>query len=220
LVPLFGFIGTVLIYLVGLALGLVLFLEFSWLQFFERVGSVAFSVFARLTQRSGGRPSAPEPEHRTHRIESEVPQADSAVPSNEKAGLFTRLRSGLSGVRGKKTQKAKSESDLALTSDVVAGKSRTEPVLDSIDDSVADELDGFDGFFSSADGYSSGADGYSSGADGSSDFPPWNDDADEADVPAYERRPLRSRESANVSQKQAPESKPVAIHDPVLEAIP
>ncbi|SIT15675.1 DNA segregation ATPase FtsK/SpoIIIE, S-DNA-T family [Thalassolituus maritimus] len=41
--PLFGFIGSVSILIIALALGLVLFLEFSWLMFFERVGGVALS---------------------------------------------------------------------------------------------------------------------------------------------------------------------------------
>lgn len=47
--PLFGFVGTTVILLIGLALGLVLFLEFSWLMFFEQLGGKALSLQSTLS---------------------------------------------------------------------------------------------------------------------------------------------------------------------------
>jgi S-DNA-T family DNA segregation ATPase FtsK/SpoIIIE len=47
--PLFGFVGTAVILLIGLALGLVLFLEFSWLMFFERLGGKALTLLSTLS---------------------------------------------------------------------------------------------------------------------------------------------------------------------------
>ena len=49
LVPLFGFYGAVLIYVSVLAAALVLFIEFSWLQFFERLGGWALTRWSRWT---------------------------------------------------------------------------------------------------------------------------------------------------------------------------
>ena len=222
LVPLFGFIGTVLIYLVGLALGLVLFLEFSWLQFFERVGGVAFGVFARLTQKNGRQSSESaisDSESEARKSQPAALHADSEVVSEEKLGVLARVRSIVSGGRGKKTRMAEHDDDPVSASSVGASNARREPLLDSIDESVADELDGFDGF--------------SATSEGASDFPPWNDDADEADVPAYERRPLRKRDSTGGSQKQVvtdhgyqapevqadqtPQSSPPVSHESVSE---
>lgn len=51
LLPLFGFIGSVMILTAGLALGLVLYLEFSWLVVFERIGGWLMSLVTRLKQK-------------------------------------------------------------------------------------------------------------------------------------------------------------------------
>jgi len=51
LTPLFGFVGTSAIYVIGLAAGLVLFLEFSWLLFFEKLGGRLFSAASWLADR-------------------------------------------------------------------------------------------------------------------------------------------------------------------------
>ena len=49
--PLFGFVGTTVILLIGLALGLVLFLEFSWLMFFERLGGKALALVSTFNSK-------------------------------------------------------------------------------------------------------------------------------------------------------------------------
>ncbi len=45
--PLFGFSGSVVILVAGLALGLMLFLEFSWLALFDRIGGALLALFSR-----------------------------------------------------------------------------------------------------------------------------------------------------------------------------
>ena len=54
LLPVFGFIGTAVLLTVGLALGLMLYLEFSWLKLFERIGYEVIALIRRLktSQRS------------------------------------------------------------------------------------------------------------------------------------------------------------------------
>ncbi|MFY9180534.1 MAG: DNA translocase FtsK 4TM domain-containing protein [Venatoribacter sp.] len=47
LLPLFGFAGTVLVMVGLLALGLMLYFEFSWLTVFERVGEWALSLYGK-----------------------------------------------------------------------------------------------------------------------------------------------------------------------------
>lgn len=54
--PLFGFAGSVVITTASLALGLVLFLEFSWLALFERIGDFLMGLPQRLVRK----PVAPE----------------------------------------------------------------------------------------------------------------------------------------------------------------
>ena len=49
--PLFSFLGTALLLTALLALGLVLFLEFSWLALFERVGALCIKLITQLTAK-------------------------------------------------------------------------------------------------------------------------------------------------------------------------
>ncbi len=51
--PLFSFLGTALILTAMLALGLVLFLEFSWLALFEKIGALCIKLVAKLIAKSG-----------------------------------------------------------------------------------------------------------------------------------------------------------------------
>lgn len=50
ILPLFSFAGSVILLVFFLALGLMLYLEFSWLKVFESVGRLTTKLFASLTQ--------------------------------------------------------------------------------------------------------------------------------------------------------------------------
>lgn len=53
LLPLFGFAGSAVILVAGLALGLMLFLEFSWLAVFEKIGGWLLGLRHRTSSGSG-----------------------------------------------------------------------------------------------------------------------------------------------------------------------
>ncbi len=98
--PLFGFVGATVILLIGLALGLVLFLEFSWLMFFERLGGKALALVSTFNSTRQKDPavgddvtakaeSPPAPESTLE--DDAMSGVDLSANGSSKGGLLSRL---------------------------------------------------------------------------------------------------------------------------------
>ncbi|WP_221795489.1 DNA translocase FtsK [Oceanobacter mangrovi] len=144
LLPLFGFPGSVVVLLGMLALGLMLFLEFSWLLLFERIGTIVIRLFERRKS------AADEQRYEQHdeelqkeelqkekRQQDNIPviveslEADFAEPDVEqpRLGLLARLK-GM-GRRHKQEPEDDDGEDPADTGDSLAILyDRQEPTLD------------------------------------------------------------------------------------------
>ena len=150
MIPLFGFVGSVSILIVALALGLVLFLEFSWLMFFERVGGFALSMLDRAAGAASNSKSTKRPEVAESAGQSIIQPARSnnETPSSGRKGLLQRL---VASIRNRQTgdarQSVPNDGAAASPKNVETHVSRSnghsaEGELASEDD----PLDSFEGF--------------------------------------------------------------------------
>lgn len=205
LTPLFGFIGTALIYIVMLALGSVLFLEFSWLRFFERLGGGVLSLFeAKEHQQEASDLQASDLQasdlqasgaaRRNHRTasQSELPLNTQSDSEELKTPIKQRLLGWLSvfsfSIKKSSTKKAH----------------QVDP-----DEMLDDPLMDFTGFSASDD-------------NSTSDIPPWQIDSpdyEEPEEPAYVRAQERTRQkqtSADDSANAPAEISPAPIMSSVV----
>lgn len=84
LLPLFGFAGSSILLVVSLALGLMLFLEFSWLALFERIGAGALAIikFVRSFKKESSQDSyALMPEKHSAKLEPSWVPDPFAIPT-------------------------------------------------------------------------------------------------------------------------------------------
>lgn len=138
MVPLFGFIGSVSILIVALALGLVLFLEFSWLMFFERVGGAALSFVGRI---SGNK-----------KADSQSVEKAGTTAHNQKTTGDSILHKAFAFI-AKKRATGTQEPDSANKPEVTASNSGSPknsrfdpPSVGAASDADKDPLDSFAGF--------------------------------------------------------------------------
>ena len=128
--PLFGFAGSVVILLATLALGLVLFLQFSWLAFFEYLGDLLIRLASQVKNRNANgskQASATEPD--AH--EAQTPQTPE-TSSERKPGLLSTLLERLKAKTVKTPSREKSPQ-------------RSEPLLaDSTELAINDTPDWLD----------------------------------------------------------------------------
>ncbi|WP_420591002.1 DNA translocase FtsK [Bacterioplanoides sp.] len=127
--PLFGFAGSVVITTATLALGLVLFLEFSWLALFESIGGFLMGLPQRFVREKASRESA-EP----NQLPVEVPEASQEVtapeggeaesadssPEKQREGVFARLKQKI---------RRKKAADVAQDNTLSEHSERAEPQL-------------------------------------------------------------------------------------------
>ena len=135
--PLFGFIGSVSILIVALALGLVLFLEFSWLMFFERVGGVALSFLGRI---SGNK-----------KADSRSVEKAGATAHDQTTGdsIFRKAFAFVAKKRATGTQEPDSASkpEVTASNSGLPKNSRLDaPSVVAASDAGKDPLDSFEGF--------------------------------------------------------------------------
>lgn len=136
--PLFGFIGSVSILIVALALGLVLFLEFSWLMFFERVGGVALSFVGRI---SGNKKAD------SQSVEEAVATAHNQKTTGE--SIFRKAFDFIAKKRAADTQEPDSASkpEVTASNSGLPKNSRLDaPSVVVASDAGKDPLDSFEGF--------------------------------------------------------------------------
>ena len=168
MIPLFGFVGSVSILIVALALGLVLFLEFSWLMFFERVGGFALSVFERAAGAASNSKSTKRPEVIESAGQSTIQPARSnnEPPSSCRKGLLQRL---FASARNRQTGDARQ----SVPNDGAAASPKTVEthVSRSNGNSAASELASEDDPLDSFEGFSALDDQV---ADSLSDDVPWH----------------------------------------------
>ncbi|MEQ3693081.1 MAG: DNA translocase FtsK 4TM domain-containing protein [Thalassolituus sp.] len=223
LTPLFGFVGTALIYIVMLALGSVLFLEFSWLHFFERLGGGVLSLLDSSTSthtRENGSVQKKDASSHSHSAASPV-ATPKQLPLNDSASLdgldsqlpkrsFAQRLSGLRAVFSLSFLKTTNAAKKRQGGSVESNTSDREMNHDS---PAADPLMDFSGFSATDD---------SDLPD--SDIPPWESetsDYDDAEEPAYVRAQKRSS-STPVSPSVAnivPQPKKQAAKPPATEVL-
>ena len=136
--PLFGFIGSVSILIVSLALGLVLFLEFSWLVFFERVGGAALSLVERISGSEKADSQSTE-------------KAGATVHGSNTAGgsIFHKAFAFVSKKREASIEQPDSATrpEVTVSSSVSAKNGRLDtPSVVAAADTGNDPLDNFEGF--------------------------------------------------------------------------
>lgn len=121
--PLFSFLGTALILTALLALGLVLFLEFSWLALFERVGALCIKLIAQLTAK----PELPstDDEHISAAAPQYIDRTSSAdeLLRSEKPSLFAKISTVFARSKKQPAQKVATES---LSRDIHRGDNTFE----------------------------------------------------------------------------------------------
>ena len=216
LTPLFGFVGTSAIYVIGLAAGLVLFLEFSWLLFFEKLGGRLFSAASWLADRrqatGGQREGAVSQErnvegHAHARAKANQPAPadvgravtskkgtpeDDAPEEKESSGLLAGLKSRLRSVAPDRKHERKQAGKQQLTADApdagVAAPVASAPVDD-------DELIPISGF----------------SADDDDEILPWEDapaPAKPVNTPVAKVQPQAEEKELRIEPLEKRESKP------------
>tara|TARA_R110001583_G_scaffold175204_1_gene329788 strand:+ start:279 stop:2915 length:2637 start_codon:yes stop_codon:yes gene_type:complete len=110
ILPLFSFLGTALILTAMLALGLVLFLEFSWLALFEQVGALCIKLIAQLTSKSAK--ASTDAKHLSIAAPQHIDQAPSAdnVLRLAKPSLFAKISTAFSRSKKQSAQALATES--------------------------------------------------------------------------------------------------------------
>ncbi len=112
--PMFGFPGTIVILLALLALGLMLFLEFSWMLLFEQIGSVVLGLGGK------GAKNADEDE-------SDADFQDEILALPEPENIPTEKPKKRASARRSSKARQASRSDLVSESDSVANAESAEP---------------------------------------------------------------------------------------------
>lgn len=79
LLPLFGFVGLAVVLVAALALGLMLYLEFSWLKVFDAIGRATIKLFTRVKASKESR--LPVVTERAELAELNEPAAEKLEPS-------------------------------------------------------------------------------------------------------------------------------------------
>ncbi|WP_370647400.1 DNA translocase FtsK [Bacterioplanoides sp. SCSIO 12839] len=134
LLPLFGFIGSVMILTAALALGLVLYLEFSWLAVFEQIGGWLMDMPMRFGQRDHADreavkvtgPQVTEPQV----TDSQVSESQATEAQKPKRGFWSSLKA--------KRSEARSERNKAVST--VLKDDPVEPLFSDMDE-LADSDD-------------------------------------------------------------------------------
>ena len=95
LVPFLGFAGSALTLTVMLALSLVLFLDFSWLHFFERLGNAILSLARILRNRAKSKDDSVEAELLSDATTAQKPlvQSDAEISEQEQTETIRKKRS-------------------------------------------------------------------------------------------------------------------------------
>ncbi len=205
--PLFSFTGSAIIFTAGLALGLMLFLEFSWLHLFDRLGGWLLNLRQQAVQRRENRQAAAD-EADTQPMRDAVDEPQVAVKD---------------AARKSSAKKASSSADESKAGPEVAGFDR---FFSRVDNDLAADAGAEEPWLSDLDALTATADDY---AEAPADSRP-ADNSRAASVrhnPAAEQQPPVLQEKLQKKTAQSPkavsdippwEDEPLAQNEPAMSA--
>lgn len=202
LIPLFGFIGSAVMLVIMLALGLVLFIEFSWLMFFEKVGGVTLRLISKAKNSKTSEETTSVKRSGASAQRSRTDDNDEAADS---AGVRRRFLSAFKGFFARRAATPAEQSDQS------SAASPSDPV------DIDDPLMGFSGFsakeegsdFDLSDSDFTTRDPEGNSAD-ASDVPWVTEPTSESSKTLKPRAAETTRQARQVTRSEAPAAEPPA----------